>query len=111
MLHGESSKRLATPRNTQKKNLRQVQLAIDWSKQPHAKFKIIETSGIVVTKKSEREKPHCRGTHQHALTQTWLAGCMGFVWVHADLFLHCVASPFHSCVTTHKDPMQPASQP
>ena len=30
----------------------------------------------------------------------WLAGCMGFVWVHADSFLHCVASPFHSFVTT-----------
>ena len=25
---------------------------------------------------------------------------MGFVWVHADSFLHCVASPFHSFVTT-----------
>ena len=24
------------------------------------------------------------------------AGCMGFVWVHADSFLRCVASPFHS---------------
>ena len=30
----------------------------------------------------------------------WLAGCMGFVWEHADSFLHCVASPFHSFVTT-----------
>ena len=31
----------------------------------------------------------------------WLAGCMGFVWVHADsLKLHCVASPFHSFVAT-----------
>ena len=30
----------------------------------------------------------------------WLAGCIGFVWVHADSFLHCVASPFHSFVTT-----------
>ena len=28
-----------------------------------------------------------------------LAGCMGFVWVHADSFLCCVASPFHSFVT------------
>ena len=26
---------------------------------------------------------------------------MGFVWVHADSFLHCVASPFHSFVTTY----------
>ena len=26
----------------------------------------------------------------------WLAGCMGFVWVNADSFFHCVASPFHS---------------
>ena len=25
---------------------------------------------------------------------------MGFVWEHADSFLHCVASPFHSLVTT-----------
>ena len=25
---------------------------------------------------------------------------MGFVWEHADSFLHCVASPFHSFVTT-----------
>ena len=24
---------------------------------------------------------------------------MGFVWVHADSFLHSVASPFHSFVT------------
>ena len=24
---------------------------------------------------------------------------MGVVWVHADSFLHCVASPFHSFVT------------
>ena len=28
-----------------------------------------------------------------------LADCMGFVWVHADSFLRCVASPFHSFVT------------
>ena len=25
---------------------------------------------------------------------------MGFVWVHADSFLRCVSSPFHSFVTT-----------
>ena len=25
--------------------------------------------------------------------------CMGFVWVHADSFLHSGASPFHSFVT------------
>ena len=25
---------------------------------------------------------------------------MGFVWVHADSFLRCVASPLHSFVTT-----------
>ena len=31
----------------------------------------------------------------------WLAGHMGFVWVHADSFLRCVASPFHSFVTTY----------
>ena len=29
-----------------------------------------------------------------------LIGCMGFVWVHADSLLRCVASPFHSFVTT-----------
>ena len=33
----------------------------------------------------------------------WLAGCMGFVWVRADLFLPSVASPFHSFVTTTRD--------
>ena len=27
-------------------------------------------------------------------------GCMGFVWEHADSFLRCVASPFHSFVTS-----------
>ena len=27
-------------------------------------------------------------------------GCMGFVWVHAESILRCVASPFHSFVTT-----------
>ena len=26
---------------------------------------------------------------------------MGFMWVHADSFLRCVASPFHSFVATH----------
>ena len=26
--------------------------------------------------------------------------CMGFVWVHAESFLHSLASPFHSFVTT-----------
>ena len=31
----------------------------------------------------------------------WLAGCIGFVWVHADSFLRCVSSPFHSFVTTY----------
>ena len=30
-----------------------------------------------------------------------LAGYTGFVWVHADSFLRCVASPFHSFVTTY----------
>ena len=29
-----------------------------------------------------------------------LAGCMGFLWVNGCSFFHCVASPFHSCVTT-----------
>ena len=29
----------------------------------------------------------------------WLAGCMEFVWVHVESFLHSVASPFHSFVT------------
>ena len=32
--------------------------------------------------------------------QRWLAGFMGFVWVHADSFLRWLASPFHSFVTT-----------
>ena len=32
-------------------------------------------------------------------TARWLAGCMEFVWVHADSFLRRVASPFHSFVT------------
>ena len=32
--------------------------------------------------------------------RTTFAPCMGFVWEHADSFLHCVASPFHSFVTT-----------
>ena len=30
----------------------------------------------------------------------WLAGCMGFVWVHVESFLHSVASPFHSFVSS-----------
>ena len=29
-----------------------------------------------------------------------LAGCMGFLWVTGFSFFHCVASPFHSFVTT-----------
>ena len=28
-----------------------------------------------------------------------MAGCMGFVWVHAGSFLHSVASTFYSVVT------------
>ena len=28
------------------------------------------------------------------------AGCMGFLWVNGFSFFHCVASPFHSFVTT-----------
>ena len=28
-------------------------------------------------------------------------GCMGVVWVNAFSFFHCVASPFHSFVTTN----------
>ena len=32
---------------------------------------------------------------------------MGFVWVHADSFLRCVASPFHSFVTTILTHLQP----
>ena len=30
-----------------------------------------------------------------------MSGCIGFVWVHADSFLHSVASPFHSFVTSY----------
>ena len=51
---------------------------------------------------SERENPHCGETNQHALTQT------PFLWLTGFSFFHCVASPFHSFVTTHTDPMQPA---
>ena len=29
----------------------------------------------------------------------------GFVWVHADSFLRCVTSPFHSFVTTSPEPI------
>ena len=47
------------------------------------------------------------------LEPRWLAVCVGFVWEHADSFLHCVASPFHSFVTTKQlrlpEPWQPAS--
>ena len=32
-----------------------------------------------------------------------LAGCVGFVWVRADSFLHSVASPYHSFVATLTD--------
>ena len=32
------------------------------------------------------------------VTDAW--PCMGFVYVHAHLFLHSVACPFHSFVTT-----------
>ena len=28
---------------------------------------------------------------------------MGFVWVHVESFLHSVASPFHSFVTTNEE--------
>ena len=30
----------------------------------------------------------------------WLAGCMGFLWLTGFSFFHCVASPFHSFVTS-----------
>ena len=36
----------------------------------------------------------------HVTPAGCMAGCMGFVWVHAESFHHSVASPFHSCVTT-----------
>ena len=29
---------------------------------------------------------------------------MGFVWVHAELFLHSVSSPFHAFATTDRCP-------
>ena len=45
--------------------------------------------------KRKREDPHCGETNQHALV-----GCMGFVWVNGFSFFHCLASPFHSFVTT-----------
>ena len=34
----------------------------------------------------------------------WLAGCMGFLWLTGFSFFHCVASPFHSFVTTSRHP-------
>ena len=43
----------------------------------------------------------------------WLAGCIrfvcytGFVWLHADSFLHSVTSPFHSFVTIFLHSMCP----
>ena len=41
---------------------------------------------------------HIPATPSHRRLQ--LTGCMGFVWVNASSFFHCVASPFHSFVTT-----------
>ena len=38
-----------------------------------------------------------------ALLQTLEIGGLGFVWLHADSCLHCVASPFYSFVTTFCD--------
>ena len=38
----------------------------------------------------------CGGVYE----SRWLAGCMGFLWVTGFSFLHCVASPFHSFVST-----------
>ena len=38
----------------------------------------------------------------------WLAGCMGFLWLTGFSFFHCVASPFHSFVTTQKPPQHTA---
>ena len=39
-------------------------------------------------------------THVHRESR-WLAGPMGFLWVSGFSFFHCVASPFHSFVTTN----------
>ena len=47
---------------------------------------------------SSRNRTFCRSVR--VWQSRWLAGCMGFVWVHVGSFLHRVASPFHSCVTT-----------
>ena len=52
--------------------------------------------------KCEREKPHSGESNQHTLG--WLAGCMGFVWVHADSFLHSLAPPLQSFVTISMHP-------
>ena len=49
---------------------------------------------------------HGRSNPSH----TWLAACMGFVWVHADSFLHPVASPFHSIATTLPTPVPGAAR-
>ena len=35
--------------------------------------------------------------HMVTHASRWLTGCMGFVWVHAESFLHGVASSFHFC--------------
>ena len=42
---------------------------------------------------------HFKGLERETSDSYWLAVCMGFVWVHADSFLHIVASPCHSFVT------------
>ena len=48
------------------------------------------------------------------IKRRWLAGCMGFLWLTGFSFFHCVASPFHSFVTTsnggeHSEPVPVSS--
>ena len=52
----------------------------------------IGTDATCFTEKKEESQQYQEPTKS--------SGCVGFVWEHADSFLHCVASPFHSFVTT-----------
>ena len=43
---------------------------------------------------------HCRVLRATTCMHVDMAGCMGFLWLTGFSFFHCVASPFHSFVTT-----------
>ena len=51
-----------------------------------------------VTRRRQNKTSNTQESKQGS-TSAWLAGCLGFVWVNAFSFVHCVASPFHSFVT------------